>query len=117
MDTSTERLHSLIAEQQKGHEKEPRFMIGEQLKDIAAREPACAELIAQDLTVKEMSLAAVEKKFQEYSDKHHGNAKSFCISPVIAESILRQFYGLPEAGQAPAEPQQPEGYIDLSAFL
>ena len=31
------KLYDLIAEQQKGHETEPRFMIGEQLKEIAEK--------------------------------------------------------------------------------
>ena len=47
------KLEELIAQQQKGHEAQPRFMIGEQLKEIAAREPLCAEILEKDLTVKE----------------------------------------------------------------
>ena len=51
--------------------RSPQWMVGEQLKDICRREPKSAELIAQDLTVKEMSITEAEK-------------------------ILREFYGLPE---------------------
>ena len=112
-------LERIIAEQQKGHENEPVFMIGEQLKEIAAKEPRSAELLAQDLTVKEMSLEAAAKKLQEYSDQHHGKARYFCISPIVAEGILRKFYGLPErdeAGAAPA-PAPSDDYIDLSSYL
>ena len=71
------KLEELIAQQQKGHEAQPRFMIGEQLKEIAAREPLCAEILEKDLTVKEMSLEAAERKFQEYADKNHKGAKTF----------------------------------------
>ena len=117
MSTLTERLHELIAEQQKGHENEPRHTIGEQLKDIAAREPNCAEILVQDLTITGMDLAAAEKMLQEYADKHRGSARAYCIPPTLAEKLLRDFYKLPEAGQAPAEPEHQEGYIDLSAFL
>ena len=114
------KLYDLIAEQQKGHETEPRFMIGEQLKEIAEREPLSAELLERDLEIKEMSLEAAEKHFQEYADKNHGKAKAFCITPKVAEKLLREFYGLPIPEEnAPekkgAEPS--DGYIDLSSFL
>ena len=93
-------------------------MIGEQLKEIAAREPRCAEILEKDLTVKEMSLEAAERKLQEYADKNHGSAKAFCITPIVAEGILRDFYGLPKRDEAEPEPETPkEGYIDLSSFL
>ena len=112
------RLHELILEQQKGHENEPRFMIGEQLKDIAAREPLAAELLEKDLAIPEMSLAAAEKKLQEYADKNHKPAKCFCITPTVAEKILREIYGLPQGNKAPAAAPAPQNdYIDLSAFL
>ena len=111
-------LQELIAQQQKGHETKPRFMIGEQLKEIAAREPRCAEILEKDLTVKEMSLESAERKLQEYADKNHGSAKAFCITPLVAEGILRDFYGLPKRDEAEPEPETPkEGYIDLSSFL
>ncbi len=111
-------LQELIAQQQKGFETKPRFMIGEQLKEIAAREPKCAELLEQDLQVKEMSLEAAERKLQEYADKNHGRDRSFCITPSVAEGILREFYGLPKKDNAGAEHEPVrEGYIDLSSFL
>lgn len=110
-------LEEIIAQQQKGHENEPRFMIGEQLKEIAAREPRSAELLAQDLTVPEMDLGAAEKKLQEYADKHHKSGRTFCISPIVAEGILRKFYGLPEAGDAGAAPVPSGDIVELSDFL
>lgn len=111
-------LIELIEQQQKGHEKAPRFMIGEQLKEIAEKEPLSAQLLLRDLQIKEMSLEAAEQEFQRYADKNHGSAKSFCITPAVAEQILRKFYGLPapEENAAPA-PAGQNNYIDLSEFL
>ena len=114
------KLYDLIAEQQKGHENEPRFMIGEQLKEIAEREPLSAELLERDLEIEEMSLEAAEKHFQEYADKNHGKAKAFCITPKVAERLLREFYGLPipeENAPEKKEADSSAGYIDLSSFL
>ena len=114
------KLYDLIAEQQKGHENKPRFMIGEQLKEIAEREPISAELLERDLEIEEMNLEAAEKHFQEYADKNHGKAKAFCITPKVAERLLREFYGLPipeENAPEKKEADSSAGYIDLSSFL
>lgn len=122
------KLNDLIAEQQRGHEGEPRYMIGEQLKEIAEREELSAELLERDLEIGEMSLEAAEKRFEKYADENHGKAKVFCITPVVAEQILREFYGLPkkpekkeaDAGYTASEKRSEDnaaGYIDLSSFL
>ena len=114
------KLYDLIAEQQKGHENEPRFMIGEQLKEIAEMEPLSADLLERDLEIEEMNLEAAEKHFQEYADKNHGKAKAFCITPKVAERLLREFYGLPipeENAPEKKEADSSAGYIDLSSFL
>ena len=114
------KLYDLIEEQQKGHETEPRFMIGEQLKEIAEREPLSAELLERDLEIEEMNLEAAEKHFQEYADRNHGKAKAFCITPKVAERLLREFYGLPipeENAPEKKEADSSAGYIDLSSFL
>lgn len=114
------KLFDLIAEQQKGHETKPRFMIGEQLKEIAEREPLSAELLERDLEIEEMNLEAAEKHFQEYADRNHGKAKAFCITPKVAERLLREFYGLPipeENAPEKKEADSSAGYIDLSSFL
>lgn len=76
----------------------PEAAIGRQLLDIAGSDPATAELLLRDLDVQEMGLAAAAKKLKEYADKHHGKANCFCITPDVAESIFREFYGLPEPG-------------------
>jgi hypothetical protein len=113
-----ERLIEIITRQQQGHENEPLFMVGEQLKDIASREPASAELLEQDLEVEAMSLRAAAAELQKYSDKNRGSAKCFCITPLVAEEILRKFYGLPSPDKAGAQStQNSTDFIDLSNFL
>lgn len=116
-----DKLRERIEEQRKGHEAAPRWMIGEQLLDIAGREPLSAELLLRDLEIKEMNLEAAEKKFAEYAGKNRGKESVFCITPKVAEKLLREFYGLAEP-EAPSEkkdaPTDADGdYIDLSAFL
>ena len=117
------KLYDLIAEQQKGHENKPRFMIGEQLKEIAEREPLSAELLERDLEIEEMNLEAAEEHFQEYADEQTRGKRSnvvFCITPKVAERLLREFYGLPipeENAPEKKEADSSAGYIDLSSFL
>ncbi len=111
-----ERVCELVAEQQKGKEGTAPWMVGEQLKDIARDSVACAELLAQDLTVAEMSLDKAAAQLQAYSDKNHKSARCFVITPDVAEGILRKFYGLPDRGapeQAAPAPQK----FNLADFL
>ena len=112
-----ENLIKIIEQQQKGKENTPIFMVGEQLKDIAEREPGTIDLLLQDLKVPEMSLEAAEKKIKEYSDKNRKNASCFCVSPKVAEDILRKFYGLPEANATPLNAVSTQNYIDLDSLL
>lgn len=113
-------LRELIAGQQKGHEKEPVFMIGMQLLDIAEREPASAELLEKDLQTNGMKLTDAAAELKKYADTHHGSAKCFCITPDVAEDILRKFYGLPEKTEKTEErapKEESKGFIDLGDFL
>ena len=113
------RLIEIITAQQKGHENEPVFMIGEQLKEIAVREPFSAELLEKDLETDGMKLGDAAARLKKYSDEHHGKAPCFCISPKVAEGILREFYGLPKPETVSVEKptQQTTDFIDLGAFL
>lgn len=78
---------------QQGEEGTPVWMVGEQLKDICRNEPKSAELVAQDLDIPEMCLAACEKQIKAYADSHReGNFA--CVIPSVAEKIIREFYGL-----------------------
>lgn len=118
-----EYLREAIAkiEAQQPKEQNAVWMVGEQLKDMLRREPNLAELVCQDLDCEQMTIANCEKKLQEFADKNKTkSAKCFCVTPVQAERIIREFYGLTEAGQqsAPAPAPAPAGeLIDLTSFF
>lgn len=110
-------LAALEAQQAKVKDRSPQWMVAEQLKDICRREPASAELIAQDLDDPAMSIVEAEKKIKARADKNkQGNFA--CVNPAEAEEILRKFYGLPAPGQA-GEPETAArvGFLNLADFL
>ena len=82
-------------------------MVGEQLKDICRHEPQSAELIYQDLQVKEMSITEAEKKIKAFADKNKTGNFS-CVTPMKSERILREFYGLPERFEDGGTPDRGE---------
>ena len=98
-----------IEAQQKGHEDTPVWMVGQQLKEICA-DPACAAIVAEDLESESMSIQKAEAKLKEYADNLHKQKKSgsICIPPNVAERIIREFYGLPDAQDAKPVPEQVE---------
>ena len=111
-----------IEAQQKGKEYTDAWCVGEQLKDICRADPNLEEIVSQDLEVKEMSLTA--KKIKAWADEKHKESKgNICVPPSIAEGIIREFYGLPDAGavaEAPVEqtPVQAEDVpLDFVDFL
>ena len=119
-----------IEAQQKGKENTDIWMVGEQLKDICRAEPACAAIVAEDLENKAMAIDAAAKKIKEYADsqkrKQKGNC--VCVPPNVAEGIIREFYGLPAAGNSAANGEPPtvdpvqasditSGFLDLDSFL
>lgn len=116
-------LEMIRAQQKKAGEGSTVWCAGEQLADITMAEPENAELLAQDLELPEMSIEKAEGKIRSYADKNRKGAKSFGVSPRIADEILRQFYGLPErqdakAAAPAARPAQPEDdEIRLEAFF
>ena len=84
---------AIAAQQAKVKERSPQWMVGEQLKDICRMEPQSAELIAQDLQVKEMGIVEAEKKIKTFADAHKTGSFS-CVTPAESDRILREFYGL-----------------------
>ena len=109
------------AQQDRVNSRSPQWMVGEQLKDICRHEPRSAELIAQDLENESMSITEAEKKIKAYADNHKTGNFS-CVTPMEADRILREFYGLPAATDAFAvqePPQQPTAgkLVDLDDFL
>lgn len=111
LEVSDQVIAMIEAQQAKVQERGPQWMVGEQLKDLCRREPASAALLAKDLENDAMNITAAEKKLKAFADGHRiGNFA--CVTPAEAEKILREFYGLPEAG---AEPQ-PSNVINLADF-
>lgn len=106
------------------------WMVGEQLKDMVRREPGIGDLIAQDLTAGGMTLEKAEVRIKAFADKHRTGTFA-CVTPMEAEDVLREYFGLPKAGaQAPsvssADSSLPEGagtgdagkaVIDLADFF
>lgn len=105
-----ERAIEMLREQQgEVPERSAQWMVAEQLMDICRREPASAELIAQDLENASMSIVEAEKKIKAFADKHKTGSFA-CVTPIEAENILREFYGLPQ----PGEQEKPLGAVVLN---
>ena len=102
-------VYEKIEARQKGREYTDAWGVGEQLKDILRSDPSLEEIVSQDLDVTEMSLANAAKKIKAWADSKHKETggKSICVPPSIAENIIREFYGLPEANASPAAPAVP----------
>lgn len=115
-------LETIIRGQQKGKEALPEYTVGEQLLDMARRQPEIAELLAQDLEVREMDLTHAAAKIKEFADEKHkkGGGKCVCVTPTEAETVLREFFHLP-AADAAGDEKQPTGtpapIVDLADFL
>lgn len=95
------------------------YEIGEQLKDICRRDPACEQILLEDLQNPDMGLAAADKMLYNWG-KQQVKGKGGCgISGRKAEELLRAFYCLPEAGtETPAlaadKPRANSLVVDLS---
>lgn len=108
-----------ITEQQNGlSEEDTVFGVGEQLKDICRESAEIAELVFQDLENPEMSIQKAEAKIHAKADELHkqNKGKQICITPHVADKILRDFYGLPSKGEAPATASAPT-LIDINDFI
>ena len=93
--TQEQAVQKLREQQSRVKERSPQWMVAEQLMDICRREPESAVLIAQDLENESMSITEAEKKIKAFADGHKTGNFS-CVTPVEADSILREFYGLPQ---------------------
>lgn len=110
---------AIIEEQQKAvQERSPQWMVGEQLKDICRREPASAAILLDDLRQDAMSITEAEKQIKTYADEHQTNHFA-CVTPIEADEILRNFYGLTVQETAPTDTYTPpsSGILDLADFL
>lgn len=119
MHESTRRAIDAIEAQQKTvKSRSAQWMVGEQLKDICRREPESAELIARDLEIMEMSIIEAEKKIKAFADKNKVGSFA-CVTPIEAEQILREFYGLkvPEGAETEKDSQQDAKIISIFDLL
>lgn len=108
-----------ITEQQKGvSEEDTVFGVGEQLKDICRESAEIAELVYQDLENPEMSIKKAEAKIHAKADELYkkNKGRQICVTPLIADKILRNFYGLPPKGETPAIETEPK-LIDINDFI
>ena len=110
-------IDMLREQQAKVAEHSAPWTVAEQLMDICRAEPYSAELIAQDLENKSMSIVEAEKKIRARADEKHrkNGGSSACVTPKEAEEILRKFYGLPDPG---ASAEAPAGVLlDFADFM
>lgn len=91
-------VYEMIEAQQKGHEGTTVFTVGEHLKMICRADPACEQIVAEDLQQKGMGIADCEKKIKALADEIHKKNKSNRVGVdfFAAEDTIRKFYGLPE---------------------
>ena len=126
MTGTQERAVSLLRDQQsKVKKRSPQWMVAEQLMDICRTEPESAELIARDIEHGGMNITEAEKRIKAFADGHRtGNFA--CVTPVEADRILREYFGLPEVGKrqesvmVPSPPPVETAggvHVDLAAFL
>ncbi len=114
-----EKAIARITEQQQGISEESCvFGVGEQLKDICRESAELAELVYQDLENPEMSIAKAEAKIHAKADELHkkNKGRSACVTPQLADKILRDFYGLLPKGEAPVTASAPK-LIDINDFI
>ena len=99
------------------------WMVGEQLKEIAAHDPDCALMILEDLQSESMGIKEAEKKIAERAAKNKVGRVG-CVTPAEADEILRKFYGLPDRvpdaaveATSSADEKKDDGIIDIFDFL
>lgn len=112
-----ERAIAMLEDQQSRVKvRSPQWMVAEQLKDICRHESHSAELITQDLENPAMSVTEAEKKIKAFADGHKTGGFA-CVTPVEADRILREFYGLPSQEAEPESPVAGAQVLDLADFL
>lgn len=97
-----------LREQQSKQEKDNYiYYAANQLIGICEREPRSAEILCADLDNPDMDIVHAEAQIHALADESHKragrNCVCVCLSDTQAETVLRKFYGLPDAlpGAAP----------------
>jgi len=92
------------------------YGVGMALIEICKANPLADELVAQDLTIEAMSIKKCGEKLYEYANKNK-SGNSFCMSPQIADKIIKEFYGIHDtASPAPTAPT-PSNVMSLEDLL
>ena len=112
-----DQVKEKITEQQKELEGTPAFEVGEQLKEICSTSERVAEIVLQDLNNPGMSIRDVEGQLRKYADQHHGKSNCFCITPGVAEEIIKKFYGIDGIDVPSTEVKADEPFINLEDFI
>ena len=114
-------VFEMIEAQQKGHEGTTVFTVGEHLKMICRADPACEQIVAEDLQHKSMGIVECEKQIAALADaiekkaKNKGKSLRVGVDFFAAEDTIRKFYGLPE--RVPMEQAVPTGEQVAAAIL
>ena len=99
-----------INNQQKGIENTTAWAVGEQIKEMCAGNPHWQEIIDEDLDNSELSLQKAAESIKKYADKNRGSKSVFCVTPKVAEKIIKDLYKLPDE-------EVKSQFIDLKDFL
>lgn len=112
-DIQQQAIEKLRQQQAKHADASAPFAVAEQLIDICRREPDAAALLNADLDNPEMSIVHAEAQIKKRADEIHRETKSnsVCVSPTVAEAVLRKFYGLPDSGSAVPETPAPDSHL------
>lgn len=86
---SNRAIQKLLEQQSKVKERTAPWMVANQLMDICHREPASAEIIAQDLENESMSIVEAEKKIKAFADKHKTGNFS-CVTPSTGQDLVQE---------------------------
>lgn len=105
-----------IEGQQAGKENTAPYYVGEQLKAIIRNNPQAAEIVGQDLKIKEMSIVECEKKIKGYADKHKTGNFAF-VSPQQAEKIICEFYGIQTTAPAAEKSKTADKIVTLADLI
>lgn len=94
----------------------PIWMCGEQLLEMITPDEAATKLVLDDIQHGGLTLAACERKIAGFAKKNKG-----CCTGAEAEKIIREYFGLgtaPEAPKQEPETEAPaEGMIRLEDFF
>lgn len=113
MSIIEQAIEKITEKQREYNENRKQYWVAEQVKDIASENDFNAEHIYHDLDDDKMSIAAIEKKIETYAKKHGG-----CTPPKAADSIIREFFGLPKADEAAkSKSRETADILNLEDFL